>query len=58
VHKSKIRRVLKEIMESKVMHGQSTGSVYRQQLVGAGDRLVWLSRGETESEIIPAQYQA
>jgi hypothetical protein len=60
-HKRKIRNILKEKWECKVIHGQYIRSMDRQ-LVSEEDTFLWLSRGdvkgETESEIIAAQYQA
>jgi hypothetical protein len=57
-HKSKIRTLLKENLESEVMHGQYIESVDRQ-LFGGEDMLLWLSsgdlKGETDNEIIAAQ---
>jgi hypothetical protein len=57
-HKGKIMTVLKENLESKVMHDQYTRTV-DTQLIGGEDMLLWLSSGdlkkETDSEIIAAQ---
>jgi hypothetical protein len=58
-NKNKLRRVLEEKRESKVMHGQYIKSVDRQ-LISKVDMFLWLSRGDlkgqTENEIIAAQH--
>ena len=58
-HKSKIRRVLKEKLESKAMHGQYIRSTAKQLINEEDAMFLWLSRadtkGETESEIIAAK---
>ena len=60
-HNSKIKRFLKEKWESKVMNGQYIRTMDRH-FISKEDTFLWLLRadfkGETESEIIPAQDQA
>ena len=49
-HKSKIRRILKEKWECKVMRGQYIRSMY-WQLVSEEDTFLWLSRGDLKEKL-------
>ena len=55
--KARLREVLKEKWENKVMHGQYIRNIDRQ-LISEEDTFLWLLKGdlkaETESEIVAA----
>ena len=59
--KARMREVLKEKWQNKVLHGQYIRNIDRQ-LISEEDTFLWLSKGdlkaETESEIVAAQDQA
>ena len=55
--KAKLAEVLKKTWESKVMHGQYVRNM-DIQLISEEDTFLWLSKAETESEIVAAQDQA
>ena len=59
--KARLREILKEKWENKVMHGQCIKKMDRQ-LISEEDSFLWLSKEDlkekTESEIVAAQDQA